>query len=99
MRNPVHFLRIVAILEAISFLVLLGIAMPLKYIWHIPIAVKIVGLLHGILFITFCVALARAKFAANWSIGRAAIIFIAALLPFGPFIIDRRMKDWEIRVP
>ena len=95
MRNPVHFLRTVAIWEGISFLVLLGIAMPLKYIWHMPMAVKIVGLLHGILFITFCIALARAKFAANWSIGRTAIIFIAALLPFGPFVIDRRVKDWE----
>ena len=95
MRNPVHFLRIVGLCEAISFLVLLGIAMPLKYIWHMPVAVKIAGSIHGILFITFCIALARAKSHSNWSIGRAAIIFIAALLPFGPFVIDRRMKAWE----
>ena len=73
--------------------------MPLKYIWHMPIAVKIAGSIHGILFITFCVALARAKSHSNWSIGRAAIIFIAALLPFGPFIIDRRMKNWESATP
>jgi integral membrane protein len=95
MRNPVHFLRIVGLCEAISFLLLLGIAMPLKYIWHMPIAVKIAGSIHGILFITFCIALARAKSYSKWSIGRAAIIFIAALLPFGPFVIDRRIKQWE----
>jgi len=99
MRNPVHFLRIVGLCEAISFLVLLGIAMPLKYIWHMPIAVKIAGSIHGILFITFCIALARAKSHSKWSIGRAAQIFIAALLPFGPFVIDRRMKEWEGAAP
>jgi integral membrane protein len=95
MRNPVHFLRMVGLCEAISFVVLLGIAMPLKYMWHMPIAVKIAGSIHGILFITFCIALVRAKFFAKWSIGRAAQIFIAALLPFGPFVIDHKMKQWE----
>jgi integral membrane protein len=95
MRNPVQFLRVVAILEAISFLILLGVAMPLKYIWHLPIAVRIAGSIHGILFVTFCIALYRAKSFAKWPASRAAQIFVAALLPFGPFVIDRRMKDWE----
>src|SRR5438128_748705 len=95
MSNAVHFLRVVALFEAISFLLLTGIAMPLKYIWHMPTAVRVVGMLHGLLFITFCIALARAKSAANWPASRAALIFIAALLPFGPFVIDRRMKNWE----
>lgn len=95
MRNPVHFLRIVALWEAVSFLVLLGVAMPLKYMWHMPVAVKIAGSIHGILFITFCIALARAKLFANWSIRCAAAVFVAALIPFGPLLIDRRMKEWE----
>jgi integral membrane protein len=95
MRNPIHFLRLVALWEAVSFLVLLGVAMPLKYIWHIPIAVKIVGSIHGVLFVTFCIALARAKSFAKWPLSRAALVFIAALFPFGPFLIDRRMKHWE----
>ncbi len=93
--NPLHFLRNVAKLEAISFLFLLGVAMPLKYIAHLPLAVKYGGWLHGVLFLLFCFALARAFFAAHWPISRAALLFVAALLPFGPFVIDRRMSHWE----
>jgi len=93
--NPIPILRKLALVEAVSFLVLLGIAMPLKYLAHLPMAVKICGWIHGILFIAFCVALFRAWVEARWPISRAATLFIAALLPFGPFVIDRRMRQWE----
>ena len=93
--NPIPFLRKVALTEAVSFLVLLGIAMPLKYIAHLPIAVKVAGWTHGVLFITFCIALWRAWILAKWPTNRAAMLFVAALLPFGPFVIDRRMRQWE----
>ena len=93
--NPIPFLRKVALVEAVSFLVLLGIAMPLKYMAGMPLAVKFAGWMHGVLFITFCIALFRAWIGARWPIGRAATLFIAALLPFGPFVIDRRMRTWE----
>jgi integral membrane protein len=93
--NPIRFLRKIALIEAVSFLVLLGVAMPLKYWAGLPLAVKIVGWLHGVLFVVFCCALLRAWLAARWPITRAALLFIAALLPFGPFIIDRRMLGWE----
>jgi integral membrane protein len=93
--NPIPFLRQIAFAEGVSFLVLLGIAMPLKYMAGMPLAVKIVGWLHGILFVIFCVALLRTWLAARWPVMRCAVIFIAALLPFGPFIADRRMAEWE----
>lgn len=93
--NPIPFLRKVALAEAVSFLVLLGIAMPLKYMAGLPIAVKFAGWIHGVLFVTFCIALFRAWMGARWPVSRAAVLFIAALLPFGPFVIDRRMKAWE----
>ncbi len=95
MSNPIPFLRRIAFTEGVSFLVLLGIAMPLKYLMHMPIAVKVVGWMHGLLFITFCIALARVWIIAKWPVPRCAGIFIAALLPFGPFIADRRMAQWE----
>ena len=95
MKNPIPFLRRVALIEAVSFLVLLGIAMPLKYLAGQPLAVKIFGWAHGILFVVFGFALLRALLVARWPIGRAATVFIAALLPFGPFVIDRRMRDYE----
>ncbi len=95
MKNPIPFLRHVAFVEAISFLVLLGVAMPLKYFAGWPLAVKVVGMIHGLLFLLFCFALARVMRTAKWSLGRGALIFVAALLPFGPFIVDRRMRGYE----
>ncbi len=95
MKSPIPFLRKVALAEGVSFLLLVGVAMPLKYLAGMPQAVKVVGWLHGILFITFCLALLRTWLIARWPIGRCAGLFIAALLPFGPFIADRRMPAWE----
>jgi integral membrane protein len=95
MNRAVHFLRIVALIEAISYMLLVGIAMPLKYIWHQPQAVRVVGMIHGGLFILFCIALARATISAKWPVARTALLFVASLLPFGPFLLDRRMKQWE----
>ncbi len=95
MKNPIPLLRTVALIEAVSFLVLLGVAMPLKYLAHQPMAVKIVGWMHGALFIVFCFALLRVMIRAKWSLGRGALIFVAALLPFGPFVVDRRMRGYE----
>ena len=46
--------------EAASFLLLLGVAMPMKYMMDMPLAVRIVGMIHGVLFIAFCVALVMA---------------------------------------
>jgi integral membrane protein len=93
--NPIPFLRKVAKVEAISFLILLGVAMPLKYLAGIPLAVKICGWIHGILFVVFCAALLQTMVTARWSFSRAVPIFISALLPFGPFVLDRRMAAYE----
>ncbi len=95
MMSPVHLLRVTALTEAVSFLILLGVAMPLKYAAGLPMAVQIVGWIHGILFMAFCLALANVFFRDRWPVLRAAIVFIAALIPFGPFLIDRRMKELE----
>jgi len=95
MKNPISRLRTIGVVEGISFLVLLGIAMPLKYMAGLPIAVKIVGSIHGLLFILFLVALAQVMIVAKWPFSRGFVVFVAALLPFGPFVMDRRMKDYE----
>ena len=59
-------LRKISLAEGISYLLLLGIAMPLKYWAGLPLAVKIVGSIHGALFVVFCAALLRALVAARW---------------------------------
>lgn len=84
-----------ALLEGISFLLLLGIAMPLKYLAHLPEAVKVAGWVHGVLFIVFCIALNRVMAnVANWPFSRSVAVFVSALLPFGPFVLDKRMHAW-----
>lgn len=93
--NPVTLLRHVAIVEAVSFLLLVLIAMPLKYFANLPQAVRIVGMIHGVLFVAFLVAWIWTIIAARWGVGRSALVFVTALLPAGPFFIDRRMKGYE----
>ena len=86
-------LRAIGLAEGVSFLLLLGVAMPLKYLAGFPQAVTAAGWLHGLLFITFCVALTQAHQEAKWTAWRSAMVLIAALLPFGPFVIDPRLRE------
>ncbi len=99
MKNSVSFLRSVGLLEAVSYLVLLGIAMPLKYVWGMPLPVRIVGSVHGALFVLFCFALWRVLMDTTWPLSRAALVFVASLIPFVPFFIDRRMRAWAKEAP
>jgi integral membrane protein len=94
-KNPIRPLRILGLIEGTSFLLLVGVAMPLKYFANMPTAVKIFGWAHGLLVTLVCVALVRAATLARWPASRAAAVFTAALLPLGPFVIDSRMKRWE----
>jgi integral membrane protein len=98
-RTSVSRLRIIGLIEGISFLVLLGVAMPLKYFAGLPQAVTVVGWIHGLLFITFCVAPTQAHQEAKWTLWRTGGVLIAALLPFGPFVIDSglRREDESLR--
>jgi integral membrane protein len=95
LRTPVGRLRMIGLIEGISFLVLLGIAMPLKHFAEKPEAVRIVGWMHGILFIGFLVALMLARDAMRWSFRWTGLVLLAALLPFGPFVIDGRLRKQE----
>ena len=88
--------RVIAVLEGASFLILLGIAMPLKYLAHWPLAVKIVGWVHGALFIWFVISLWRAKRDARLSFGQSFGILVAALLPFGPFVTLYVLEVWTV---
>ena len=85
-------LRAIGLVEGISFLLLLGIAMPLKYLAGMPQAVTVVGWLHDMLFIMFCIALTQAHQEAKWNARQTGAVLLAALLPFGPFVIDGRLR-------
>lgn len=68
--------------------------MPLKYWAGQALPVRIVGALHGALFVVFCAALLHTLLAARWPFLRGALVFLASLVPFAPFLLDRRMKQW-----
>lgn len=91
-KTAIGRLRHIGMLEGISFLVLLFVAMPLKYLAGRPEAVKIFGWIHGALFVIFCWVLFVAARQHHWRIKRIAYVFGAALIPFGPFLIDANLK-------
>ena len=76
-------------------LVLLFIAMPLKYIWDQPGAVKVVGWIHGALFVLFMLLVLRVYGQRSWPFKRVVVAFVAAFLPFGTFVFDRQLKKEE----
>jgi integral membrane protein len=84
--------RWVAFLEGLSFVLLLFIAMPLKYWAGMPLAVRIVGLVHGLLFVAFCGALFRVALERGWPLRRWGLAFVSSLLPFGTFVFDRSLR-------
>jgi integral membrane protein len=82
--------RLISFAEGLSFLALLGIAMPLKYIWQIPQAVKVVGMAHGVLFITYCFLLLMTKIELKWSIKTMGLLFLSSICPFGFLLAENR---------
>lgn len=94
MKNPVQFLRVANFVEAVSYVLLVFIAMPMKYVWDEPLGVKVMGWAHGLLFAVFCFGIVRVVFEARWPFGRVVGVFLAALLPLVPFFVDRRFGEW-----
>ena len=84
--------RLLGLIEGWSFVVLLFVAMPLKYLADQPLAVSIVGMAHGVLFLALVAAAIQAQIEEDkWPLKRTAIIVLGALLPFGPFVVEKRV--------
>jgi integral membrane protein len=92
LQTAIGRLRLTGFAEAVSWLLLLLIAMPLKYIWHNPMPVKYVGWAHGLLFMAYIAQLIWAAAAQRWAFKKTAAGFLAAFLPFGTLIFDRQLK-------
>lgn len=84
-------LRLSALLEGISFLILLGIAMPLKYMAGLPDMVKYVGWAHGILFVWYVIAVIVARDEYRLNHRKTAIALAGSVLPFGTFYADNKI--------
>jgi integral membrane protein len=92
LKTRIGRLRAVGLAEGTSYLLLLGVAMPLKYIAGVPLAVKIAGWIHGLLFMLFSLLLLDVMTTLRWPFKRALGVFVASLLPFGNFAIDGWLK-------
>ncbi|MGI9107409.1 MAG: DUF3817 domain-containing protein [Pyrinomonadaceae bacterium] len=95
LKTPIGRLRLIAFIEGISFLLLLGVAMPLKYFAGLPEAVKAVGWIHGLLFVFYLMAVAEVTIRRRWSLAWILGAFVAALIPFGTFVLDARLRREE----
>ncbi|HEV2638382.1 MAG TPA: DUF3817 domain-containing protein [Actinocrinis sp.] len=82
----------VSLAEGVSFLVLLLIAMPLKYFANLPQAVMVVGMLHGLLFIAYVVLTVPVRAELGWGTERLLWILLLSVLPAGAFFAERSVK-------
>lgn len=90
--NTLYWFRAIALAEGISFLLLLLIAMPLKYLAGLPLLVKVVGWAHGALFIAFLALALAIKVLLNKNFLWLLKAFAASVLPVGTFVLESRMK-------
>ena len=95
-KSSIGRFRMIAICEGISFLVLLFIAMPLKYFAGHPEVVLVVGWIHGLLFILYMIAGLDVRKANHWGAKKVFLAVIAAFIPFGPFILDHKILKNEM---
>lgn len=91
--NKYKNLQRVGYLEAASYLLLLGVAMPLKYLAEMDWAVKYTGWAHGVLFIAYLIFLGWEGMKNKWAFKIYVYGFIAALLPFGPIVFDKKVLN------
>jgi len=87
--------RLVSFLEGVSYLILLFIAMPIKYLGDNPIPVKIIGMGHGVLFVLFVLFLMESMRKFQWGNVFSMKLFILSLLPFGTFYMDKKLKTFK----
>lgn len=90
LENQIRIFRWISILEGISFLVLLFLAMPLKYFFDYPQMVQVVGMAHGILFIAYLFGAIWMYKPLNWTMRTLIIVVVCSMVPFGPFYIENK---------
>ena len=91
--DTLSLFRKIAVAEGISYILLIFIAMPLKYWADLPLAVKYTGWAHGVLFMLYILLLIMAWLEYKWSFKRAAMFGFASLLPFAPFWVEKKLKQ------
>ncbi|TAE69664.1 MAG: DUF3817 domain-containing protein [Bacteroidetes bacterium] len=93
--SSLSILKIVAKMEGWSYLLLLGLAMPLKYFANLPQFVQVIGMIHGLLFVSYLMLVVNAHVLYDWQWKKTFWVAIASLFPFAPFYVDKKMLVTE----
>ena len=92
-------LRLIAFVEGVSYLTLLFVAMPLKYFFEQPQAVRAVGSVHGALFVAYVLLVFLTKIEHGWGAAKTRLLLLISLIPFGNFYADRKWLAPENELP
>lgn len=92
LKDTLKRFRVISYIEGLSYLILVFIAMPIKYLAENPYPVKIIGMAHGVLFILFVLFLYETMRKYAWQTSFGSKLFVYSLIPFGSFIIEKKMK-------
>ena len=84
-------LQIVAFLEGVSFILLMGVAMPMKYYLGYEHATQGIGMIHGLLFIAYTIMIFPVKQDLNWGWFRTGLVFLASIVPLGTFVAEYKI--------
>ena len=84
-------LRLLGFVEGISMLLLLFVAMPIKYYGDNPEPVRWVGMIHGLLFLLFVFSATLVAHEESWNKRRLFLTYVASTIPFGPFVFDKKI--------
>lgn len=82
--------KLISYLEGISYLLILFITMPLKYMFESPEPNKVIGMAHGLLFIGYIALATLVKFEKKWSTKVFGIVLLCSIIPFGTFWMDKK---------
>ena len=93
--SQIRAFRMTALAEGVSFLTLLFVAMPMKYFMGMPEVVRVVGSIHGALFVLYVGLLAVLHVKQQWSFMFSLYALIASVVPFGTFFLDRYLREKE----
>ena len=96
--SQIRVFRMIALAEGISFLTLLSIAMPMKYFMGMPEVVRVVGSIHGGLFVLYVGLLAMLHFRQRWSFSFSLYALLASVIPFGTFMLDKQLRKKEVLI-
>ncbi len=93
--SDIRLLRTIGWIEWVSFILLLFVAMPLKYIWDMPLGVQIVGPIHGVLFMAFVAYLGKVAITRSWRTALISKCVAGSLTPLGPFLYEQELKQMK----